>query len=89
MSFNSQVCYFCYRNAYHGTSPGTLGILAHNTWKLNVPVGFGFYQVKKNAIALWTLSTLSTYFFEDLGEQRRKRGESEASRSPRFPFLFA
>ncbi|XP_020626627.1 alanine--glyoxylate aminotransferase 2, mitochondrial-like [Orbicella faveolata] len=32
------------RNAYHGASPGTLGILAHNTWKLNVPLGFGFYQ---------------------------------------------
>ncbi|KAJ7382147.1 alanine--glyoxylate aminotransferase 2 [Desmophyllum pertusum] len=32
------------RNGYHGTSPGTLGILAQNTWKLNVPVGFGFFQ---------------------------------------------
>ncbi|XP_073245497.1 alanine--glyoxylate aminotransferase 2, mitochondrial-like [Porites lutea] len=32
------------RNAYHGASPGTLGILAHNTWKLNVPLSFGFFQ---------------------------------------------
>ncbi|XP_068671777.1 alanine--glyoxylate aminotransferase 2, mitochondrial-like [Montipora foliosa] len=32
------------RNGYHGTSAGTLGILAHSTWKLNVPVNFGFYQ---------------------------------------------
>ena len=39
-------CYFFCRNAYHGASPGTLGILAHNTWKLNVPLGFGFFQVK-------------------------------------------
>lgn len=43
---SSNVFFFCYRNGYHGTSPGTLGILAHNTWKLNVPVGFGVYQVK-------------------------------------------
>ncbi|KAK2571742.1 Alanine--glyoxylate aminotransferase 2 [Acropora cervicornis] len=33
------------RNGYHGTSPGTLGVLAHSTWKLNVPVNFGFFQV--------------------------------------------
>lgn len=40
-------CYiFCCRNAYHGASPGTLGILAHNTWKLNVPLSFGFFQVQ-------------------------------------------
>ncbi|XP_027038277.1 alanine--glyoxylate aminotransferase 2, mitochondrial-like [Pocillopora damicornis] len=32
------------RNAYHGASPYTLGILAHSTWKLNVPVGFGYFQ---------------------------------------------
>ncbi|XP_015767486.1 PREDICTED: alanine--glyoxylate aminotransferase 2 homolog 1, mitochondrial-like [Acropora digitifera] len=32
------------RNGYHGTSPGTLGVLAHSTWKLNVPVNFGFFQ---------------------------------------------
>lgn len=39
-------CYICCRNAYHGASPGTLGILAHNTWKLNVPLSFGFFQVQ-------------------------------------------
>ena len=37
--------FICCRNAYHGASPGTLGILAHNTWKLNVPLSFGFFQV--------------------------------------------
>ena len=37
--------WLCNRNAYHGASPYTLGILAHSTWKLNVPVGFGYFQV--------------------------------------------
>jgi len=32
------------RNAYHGASPYTMGILAHSTWKLNIPLGFGFFQ---------------------------------------------
>lgn len=44
-NYKVNITLFCCRNAYHGASPGTLGILAHNTWKLNVPLSFGFFQV--------------------------------------------
>ncbi|BBN03843.1 alanine-glyoxylate transaminase / (R)-3-amino-2-methylpropionate-pyruvate transaminase [Marchantia polymorpha subsp. ruderalis] len=33
------------RNAYHGMSPATMGLTAHNTWKYNVPQGFGVHHV--------------------------------------------
>lgn len=29
------------RNAYHGMSSATMGLVAHSTWKYNVPQGFG------------------------------------------------
>lgn len=29
------------RNAYHGGSPGTMGLTSHHTWKFNVPHSFG------------------------------------------------
>ena len=25
------------RNGYHGTSPSTMGLLSHSTWKFNMP----------------------------------------------------
>lgn len=31
------------RNGYHGMSPYTMGITNLNTWKYNVPTGFGIY----------------------------------------------
>ncbi|CAM6100541.1 unnamed protein product [Calypogeia fissa] len=32
------------RNAYHGMSPATMGLTAHNTWKYNVAQGFGVHH---------------------------------------------
>src|SRR5215208_834196 len=32
------------RNAYHGGSPGTMGLTAHSTWKFNVPHSFGVHH---------------------------------------------
>lgn len=32
------------RNAYHGASPYLMGLTALNTWKFNVPTGFGIHQ---------------------------------------------
>jgi len=32
------------RNAYHGASPYLMGLTAMNTWKFNVPTGFGMHQ---------------------------------------------
>lgn len=32
------------RNAYHGLSAGTLGLLSHSTWKPNLPTAFGVHH---------------------------------------------
>ncbi|XP_064599022.1 LOW QUALITY PROTEIN: alanine--glyoxylate aminotransferase 2, mitochondrial-like [Liolophura sinensis] len=32
------------RNAYHGASPHLMGLTALNTWRYNVPTGFGIHQ---------------------------------------------
>ncbi len=32
------------RNAYHGGSPGAMGLTAHSTWKYNVPHSFGVHH---------------------------------------------
>ncbi len=34
------------RNAYHGTSPNTLGLTALHTWKYPTPTGFGVHHAK-------------------------------------------
>lgn len=34
-----------HRNSYHGASPGTLGLLAHQNWKYNTPLGFGCHPM--------------------------------------------
>ncbi len=34
------------RNAYHGGSPGTMGLTSHHTWKFNVPHSFGVQHAK-------------------------------------------
>ena len=34
------------RNAYHGGSPGTMGLTSHHTWKFNVPHSFGVHHAK-------------------------------------------
>lgn len=31
----------CHRNSYHGAGPHTLGLLSHQNWKYNTPLGFG------------------------------------------------
>lgn len=35
----------CFRNAYHGMSPYTMGLTAHSTWKFKVPTGMGVHHV--------------------------------------------
>jgi len=32
------------RNAYHGLSAGTMGLLSHSTWKPNLPTAFGVHH---------------------------------------------
>eukprot|EP00112_Aurelia_sp_Birch-Aquarium-sp1_P022063 Seg61.3 transcript_id=Seg61.3/GoldUCD/mRNA.D3Y31 product="Alanine-glyoxylate aminotransferase 2 mitochondrial" protein_id=Seg61.3/GoldUCD/D3Y31 len=43
------------RNSYHGTSPMTMGILAHSNWKQNIPSGFGNYATSNPDVyrGLW------------------------------------
>lgn len=34
-----------HRNAYHGASPGTLGLTSQQNWKFNTPLGFGCHAM--------------------------------------------
>ena len=41
------------RNGYHGMSPYTMGLTSLNTWKFNVPTGFGVQQTMNPGKALF------------------------------------
>jgi len=57
--FNAVYC-VC-RNAYHGASPQLMGLTALNTWRFNVPTGFGFHQVRSWNPCIHNLSVKATF----------------------------